>query len=37
MIKEAEMDLKKYEIDTDSETKIKVALLNSYRGTQDMD
>jgi len=37
MIKEAEMDLKKYEIDTDSETKIKVALLNSYRGSQDMD
>lgn len=37
MIKEAEMDLKKYEIDQNNATKITVAQLNAYRGTEDMD
>lgn len=37
MIKEAEMDLEKYKIDTDNATKIAVAQLNAYRGTEDMD
>ena len=37
MIKEAEMDLEKYKIDQDNATKITVAQLNAYRGTQDMD
>lgn len=37
MIKEAEMDLKKYEIDANNATKITVAQLNAYRGIQDMD
>jgi hypothetical protein len=37
MIKEAEMDLKKYEIDQNNATKIAVAQLNAYRGTEDMD
>lgn len=37
MIKEAEMDLKRYEIDQNNQTKIVVAQLNAYRGSQDMD
>ena len=37
MIKEAEMDLKKYEIDQNNATKITVAQLNAYRGTENMD
>lgn len=37
MIKEAEMDLKKYEIDQNNATKIAVAQLNAYRGTETMD
>ena len=37
MLKEAEMDLKKYEIDSNNATKITVAQLNAYRGTEDMD
>lgn len=37
MIREAEMDLKKYEIDSNNATKITVAQLNAYRGTEDMD
>ncbi|MBQ7819903.1 MAG: hypothetical protein IJ341_09440 [Bacteroidales bacterium] len=37
MIKEAEMDLKKYEIDQNNATKITVAQLNAYRGVEDMD
>ena len=37
MIKEAEMDLKKYEIDSNNATKITVAQLNAYRGAEDMD
>lgn len=37
MLKEAEMDLKKYEIDSNNATKITVAQLNAYRGAEDMD
>ena len=37
MIKEAEMDLEKYKIDSDNATKITVAQLNAYRGVEDMD
>ena len=37
MLKEAEMDLKKYEIDSNNATKITVAQLNAYRGVEDMD
>lgn len=37
MIKEAEMDLKKYEIDQNNATKIAVAQLNAYRGAENMD
>lgn len=37
MIKEAEMDLKKYEIDQNNATKITVAQLNAYRGAENMD
>ena len=37
MLKEAEMDLKKYEIDSNNATKITVAQLNAYRGAENMD
>ncbi len=37
MLREAEMDLKKYEIDQNNATKITVAQLNAYRGTENMD
>lgn len=37
MIKEAEMDLKKYEIDQNNQTKIVVAQLNAYRGSKNQD
>lgn len=37
MIKEAEMDLKKYEIDQNNQTKIVVAQLNAYRGSENQD
>lgn len=37
MLKEAEMDLEKYKIDQDNTTKITVAQLNAYRGSENMD
>lgn len=37
MLKEAELELEKYKIDTDSQTKITVAQLNTYKGLQDLD
>lgn len=37
MLKEAEMDLEKYKIDQDNATKITVAQLNAYRGSENMD
>lgn len=36
-LEEAKMDLKRYEIDQNNATKIAVAQLNAYRGTEDMD
>ena len=37
MLKEAELDLTKYKIDQDNATKITVAQLNAYRGSENMD
>ena len=37
MLKEAELDLQKYKIDQDNSTKIAVAQLNAYRGSEEMD
>lgn len=37
MLQEAQMDLQKYQIDQDNQTKIAVAQINAYRGTEDMD
>lgn len=37
MLKEAELDLEKYKIDTDASTKIIVAQINAYRGSENMD
>lgn len=37
MLKEAELDLQKYKIDQDNATKITVAQLNAYRGSENMD
>lgn len=37
MLQEAQMDLQRYQIDQDNQTKIAVAQINAYRGAQDMD
>ena len=37
MLKEAELDLNRYKIDQDNQTKITVAEMGAYRGAQDMD
>lgn len=37
MLQEAQMDLQRYQIDQDNQTKIAVAQINAYRGTKDMD
>lgn len=37
MLKEAEMDLQRYKIDADNQTKIAVAEISAYRGTEDKD
>lgn len=37
MLKEAEMDLQRYKIDADNQTKIAVAEISTYRGTEDKD
>lgn len=37
MLKEAELDLEKYKIDTDASTKITVAQINAYRGSENID
>lgn len=37
MLKEAELDLEKYKIDQDNATKITVAQLNAYRGSENID
>lgn len=37
MLKEAEMDLQRYKIDADNQTKIVVAEISAYRGTENKD
>lgn len=37
MLKEAEMDLQRYKIDADNQTKIAVAEISTYRGTEGKD
>lgn len=37
MLQEAQMDLQRYQIDQDNQTKIAVAQINAYRGIEDMD
>ncbi len=37
MLHEAQMDLQRYQIDQDNQTKIAVAQINAYRGAEDMD
>lgn len=37
MLKEAEMDLQRYKIDADNQTKIAVAEISAYRGTENKD
>lgn len=37
MLQEAQMDLQRYQIDQDNQTKIAVAQINAYRGTEDTD
>ena len=37
MLQEAQMDLQRYQIDQDNQTKIAVAQINAYRGEEDMD
>lgn len=37
MLQEAQIDLQRYQIDQDNQTKIAVAQINAYRGTEDMD
>jgi hypothetical protein len=37
MLREAEMDLERYRIDTDNQTRIAVAQISAYRGTEEKD
>ena len=37
MLEEAKMDLERYKIDTDNQTKIAVAEISTYRGTEEKD
>lgn len=37
MLQEAQMDLQRYQIDQDNYTKIAVAQINAYRGTEELD
>lgn len=37
MLQEAQMDLQRYQIDQDNQTKIAVAQINAYRGTEQLD
>jgi hypothetical protein len=36
-LRSAELDMEKYKIDTDNQTRIYVAQLNAYRGAEDLD
>lgn len=37
MLQEAQMNLQRYQIDQDNQTKIAVAQINAYRGTEELD
>lgn len=37
MLQEAQMDLQRYQIDQDNQTKIAVSQINAYRGTEELD
>jgi hypothetical protein len=37
MLREAEMDLERYRIDADNQTRIAVAQISAYRGTEEKD
>ena len=37
MLQEAQMDLQRYQIDQDNQTKIAVAQINAYRGIEELD
>ena len=37
MLKEADLDLQRYKIDSDNQTKIAVAEISAYRGTENKD
>ena len=37
MLQEAQMDLQRYQIDQDNATKIAVAEISAYRGTEEKD
>lgn len=37
MLQEAQMDLQRYQIDQDNQTKIAVAQINAYHGTEELD
>lgn len=37
MLQEAQIDLQRYQIDQDNQTKIAVAQINAYRGTEELD
>lgn len=37
MLQEAQMDLQRYQIDQDNQTKIVVAQINAYRGAEELD
>lgn len=37
MLQEAQMDLQRYQIDQDNQTKIAVAQINAYRGAEELD
>lgn len=37
MLQEAQMDLQRYQIDQDNQTKIAVAQINAYRGNEELD
>jgi len=37
MLEEAKMDLERYKIDADNQTKIAVAEISTYRGTEEKD
>lgn len=37
MLQEAQMDLQRYQIDQDNQTKIAVAQINAYRGAEQLD